>query len=64
MNLDKAFRIIASDWDGAAVENRASGRAAIEQAKEDWQAGRFAPVPDETEFIPLPEKGPAVVRYP
>ncbi len=26
----------------------------IEQAKQDWQAGRFAPVPDETEFIPLP----------
>ncbi|MDQ3803367.1 MAG: pirin family protein [Acidobacteriota bacterium] len=36
----------------------------IEQAKEDWKAGRFAPVPDETEFIPLPESGPAVVRYP
>jgi len=26
----------------------------IEQAKADWQAGRFLPVPDETEFIPLP----------
>lgn len=36
----------------------------IEQAKEDWQAGRFAPVPEETEFIPLPETGPVVVRYP
>ena len=36
----------------------------IEQAKEDWKAGRFAPVPEETEFIPLPESGPAVVRYP
>ncbi|HYP52189.1 MAG TPA: pirin family protein [Pyrinomonadaceae bacterium] len=36
----------------------------IEQAKEDWKAGRFAPVPEETEFIPLPETGPAVVRYP
>ena len=36
----------------------------IEQAKEDWQAGRFAPVPDETERIPLPQTGPAVVRYP
>jgi redox-sensitive bicupin YhaK (pirin superfamily) len=36
----------------------------IEQAKEDWKAGRFAPVPDETEFIPLPESGPVVVRYP
>jgi redox-sensitive bicupin YhaK (pirin superfamily) len=26
----------------------------IERAKADWQAGRFAPVPGETEFIPLP----------
>ena len=26
----------------------------IEQAKADWRAGRFARVPDETEFIPLP----------
>ena len=36
----------------------------IEQAKEDWQAGRFAHVPGETERIPLPQSGPAVVRYP
>ena len=36
----------------------------IEQAKEDWRAGRFAPVPNETERIPLPQTGPAVVRYP
>jgi redox-sensitive bicupin YhaK (pirin superfamily) len=41
-----------------------SSRERIEQAKQDWQAGRFAPVPDETEFIPLPESGPAIVRYP
>jgi redox-sensitive bicupin YhaK (pirin superfamily) len=41
-----------------------SSRERIEQAKEDWKAGRFAPVPDETELIPLPESGPAVVRYP
>ncbi|NJN47962.1 MAG: pirin family protein [Candidatus Competibacteraceae bacterium] len=27
----------------------------IEQAKADWSAGRFAAVPGETEFIPLPE---------
>jgi len=27
----------------------------IEQAKADWRAGRFAAVPAETEFIPLPE---------
>ena len=26
----------------------------IEQAKEDWRAQRFAPVPQESEFIPLP----------
>lgn len=32
-----------------------SRRERIEQAKADWQAGRFEPVPDETEFIPLPE---------
>ncbi|HYP26784.1 MAG TPA: pirin family protein [Blastocatellia bacterium] len=41
-----------------------SSKEHIEQAKEDWKAGRFAPVPGETESIPLPESGPAVVRYP
>ena len=41
-----------------------SSKERIEQAKEDWREGRFAPVPEETEFIPLPESGPAVVRYP
>jgi redox-sensitive bicupin YhaK (pirin superfamily) len=33
----------------------ASSRERIEQAKQDWAAQRFAPVPGETEFIPLPE---------
>jgi redox-sensitive bicupin YhaK (pirin superfamily) len=33
-----------------------SRKERIEQAKEDWKSGRFAAVPDETEFIPLPEK--------
>ena len=34
-----------------------SSRERIEQAKADWQAGRFAKVPsDAVEFIPLPEK--------
>ncbi|MCB4823373.1 pirin family protein [Roseicella aerolata] len=38
-----------------------SSRERIEQAKADWQAGRFGKVPgDEQEFIPLPER--AVVR--
>ena len=33
-----------------------SSRERIEQAKQDWQAGRFGTVPgDEREFIPLPE---------
>ncbi|HMN50538.1 MAG TPA: pirin family protein [Xanthobacteraceae bacterium] len=33
-----------------------SSKERIEQAKEDWKTGRFKQVPDETEFIPLPEK--------
>jgi redox-sensitive bicupin YhaK (pirin superfamily) len=32
-----------------------SSRQRIEQAKRDWNEGRFAPVPGETEFIPLPD---------
>jgi redox-sensitive bicupin YhaK (pirin superfamily) len=32
-----------------------SSQQRIEQAKADWKAGRFAGVPGETEFIPLPE---------
>ncbi len=41
-----------------------SSRERIEQAKADWKGGRFAAVPDETEFIPLPEDKPIVARYP
>jgi redox-sensitive bicupin YhaK (pirin superfamily) len=33
-----------------------SRKERIEAAKEDWKTGRFAPVPGETEFIPLPER--------
>jgi len=33
-----------------------SSKERIEQAKKDWREKRFAPVPDETEFILLPEK--------
>ncbi len=32
-----------------------SSKERIEQAKADWKSGRFAHVPNETEFIPLPE---------
>jgi len=35
----------------------------IEQAKADWRARRFAEVPQETDFIPLPDE-PQPVRYP
>jgi len=48
---------------GAAIEGPrfiwwnfvSSSQERIEQAKADWKAGRFAAVPGETEFIPLPE---------
>jgi redox-sensitive bicupin YhaK (pirin superfamily) len=32
-----------------------SSKERIEQAKQDWKTGRFEAVPNETEFIPLPE---------
>jgi redox-sensitive bicupin YhaK (pirin superfamily) len=32
-----------------------SSKERIEQAKADWQAGRFTPVPGDAEFIPLPD---------
>lgn len=33
-----------------------SRKERIDQAAADWQAGRFPPVPGETEFIPLPAR--------
>lgn len=41
-----------------------SSRERIEQAKDDWRNQRFAMVPGETEFIPLPEMKRTLVRYP
>ncbi|MDB5693492.1 MAG: pirin family protein [Alphaproteobacteria bacterium] len=42
-----------------------SRRERIQQAKEDWRAGRFALPPDDhDEFIPLPEAKPLTVSYP
>jgi hypothetical protein len=38
--------------------------ARIRKAADDWKAGRFPAVPGETEFIPLPDKGPPEVDYP
>ncbi|MEO1637410.1 MAG: pirin family protein [Cyanobacteria bacterium J06631_9] len=34
-----------------------SREARIAQAKEDWRSGQFPSVPNETEFIPLPDDG-------
>lgn len=42
----------------------ASSAERIEQAKADWKAGRFAAVPGETEFIPLPDLPGKPVAYP
>jgi len=36
----------------------------LEQAKQDWREQRFAAVPGETEFIPLPDVPGKPVRYP
>lgn len=36
----------------------------IEQAKEDWRNRNFAPIPGETEFIPLPDAPAPPVHYP
>ena len=41
-----------------------SSRERIEQAKQDWKAGRFDPVPNDAEFIPLPEPDAKPVDYP
>jgi len=45
--------------------NFVSSRAErIEQAKQDWREQKFAGVPGEQEFIPLPPDPPQPVRYP
>jgi len=36
----------------------------IREAAEEWKAGRFPRLPGESEFIPLPERGPGVASYP
>jgi redox-sensitive bicupin YhaK (pirin superfamily) len=42
----------------------ASSPDRLEQAKDDWRHGRFAQVPGETEFIPLPDLPGKPVHYP
>jgi redox-sensitive bicupin YhaK (pirin superfamily) len=42
----------------------ASSAERIEQARNDWREGRFAQVPGEHEFIPLPDTPGKPVHYP
>ena len=42
----------------------ASSVERIEQAKDDWRAGRFPQVPGETEVIPLPDQPGKPVHHP
>ncbi len=41
-----------------------SSKERIDQAKQDWKAGRFGDVPGDAEFIPLPEERKSQVDYP
>jgi redox-sensitive bicupin YhaK (pirin superfamily) len=41
-----------------------SSKARVQQAADDWKAGRFPRVPGDDEFIPLPEHPPLPVDYP
>jgi redox-sensitive bicupin YhaK (pirin superfamily) len=41
-----------------------SRKGRIAQAADDWKAGRFAAVPGDGEFIPLPDGAPSLVNYP
>jgi redox-sensitive bicupin YhaK (pirin superfamily) len=41
-----------------------SSKERIEQAARDWKAGRFAPVPGDAQFIPLPDRAPGIADYP
>ena len=40
---------------GCVTSAVSSRQDRIEAAKADWKSGRFAPVPGDDEFIPLPE---------
>jgi hypothetical protein len=41
-----------------------SRKERLARAAEDWRAQRFAAVPGETDFIPLPDNAPRVADYP
>jgi len=41
-----------------------SSKKRLAQAAEDWRESRFAAIPGEREFIPLPDNAPRVADYP
>jgi redox-sensitive bicupin YhaK (pirin superfamily) len=41
-----------------------SRKERIAEAADDWRARRFAAIPGETEFIPLPDSAPRIADYP
>lgn len=61
VSADRAARCLVVGGEPVGVRHKrwnfvSSRLERIEQAKQDWREGRFAPVPQETEFIPLPEE--------
>ena len=56
--LEKEYSDLEEIWksEKAEVQGSAQIQQKIEQAKADWKAGRFGAVPDDAEFIPLPER--------
>ena len=70
LKSEKGARVMLMGGESFASERHvfwnfvSSNRDRIQQAKEDWSAGKFPKVPgDEEEWIPLPEK-PKTVTYP
>lgn len=62
VRLEASAAVAAMAVGGAAIGHRflwwnfvSTSRERIEQARADWAAGRFPPVPGEHESIPLPE---------
>jgi len=69
MSSDKGARVMLLGGEAFSTPRHvwwnfvSSDRERIEQAKQDWREGRFGPVPDDDEFIPLPDY-PKTVSYP
>ena len=70
LKSEKGARVMLMGGESFASERHvfwnfvSSNRDRIQQAKDDWSAGKFPKVPgDEEEWIPLPEK-PKTVTYP